>query len=1119
MATKNNDIELLISARDESGKVLKAFVKSADKVIDSLKSATDVALENDAVLNGLNTQYSKLQKTMSDLTSVQKLVTNLQKARDASKASVESFTKLSESLKEQKIATSEAAKNAADLKEEWLESKKTLDTLTTARKKDNEAIVEARDNTRRLNELQKASAKELALQEKALTSITREYKKASAVKVRDVKATQELSEAARKAGVNIDDLANEHRKLNKVINDTGSELNSTRSKIKQYDKAVRDSTTAVEKQGKAVKETSNNMSLFDDKSRKAMSVTQRLRGEVLSITAAYVGLYGVISNIGDSFKAYSAGQAAQAKFTAVFKDDAQAVAAEMDFIGRTADNLGLDLKVLRSTYADFFVAASKSGETGADIREMFLGIAESASVMKLSTDDLQGAMRAMIQIMSKGVVQSEELQGQLAERFPGAVATFANAMEREAHELKKMMELGQLTSKELLLFTMEAAKEMEGGLDTATTSLVANFNRLGNTVTRLRERFGEVAESDVNDALRELNDLLSGEGGAKLVDAMAKAFLNLVKFTTWVVDNLETVSFWIKALIGYQLAKVLYGWGVAANTARVSIGALAVTMGKLRAALIVLGPQIALFVGATYLIDWALNTEQTLDDLLNKVRRWGEEYIAVWKHHAKMMSLELKYAFIPEFAYSIPDELNVLRGQAEKELSDTLKAIQKKYKKVKIAEDGGEAPYSRNEEEELQRRLAEEIADNKRKAARDRETAEVAAKADSKLQSEFEKVTAALAKLSADSIDKQIQYIDDQYSELIANLTKAGRLNDVVAVEEYKNLLKAQVIADEELAIAKENKRIQDERLSKATTAEKEVNRLLDTRKSQVEEISRLRERGDSASETKANQIEESFISLDDQIRKSIDNAITFYEKLGTDEAQRAIDGLNAVKATFDSTTSDMLMTGTQVRETIADGLTNSVTEFAYGISDAISGVGSLSDAFNRASQSFTQFASNFLIQIGQMILKAAILKAMQGSGLGGITGIGLNHTGGMVGQSGMSRMVDPSIFASAARYHTGGLVGLKPNEVPIIAENTEEVLTRSDPRHRLNGGLGSGTKVEIIDQRGSDAPEVQTTRSSSDGMETIKVLIRDTVKSELNNGSMDTTMAQFGSSRRGSRR
>ncbi|HRP76274.1 MAG TPA: hypothetical protein PLN31_19470, partial [Azoarcus taiwanensis] len=43
--------------------------------------------------------------------------------------------------------------------------------------------------------------------------------------------------------------------------------------------------------------------------------------------------------------------------------------------------------------------------------------------------------------------------------------------------------------------------------------------------------------------------------------------------------------------------------------------------------------------------------------------------------------------------------------------------------------------------------------------------------------------------------------------------------------------------------------------------------------------------------------------------------------------------------------------------------------------------------------------------------------------------------------------------FAGAPRYHTGGIAGLRPGEVPAILKKREEVLTEDDPRHRFNGG------------------------------------------------------------------
>lgn len=66
----------------------------------------------------------------------------------------------------------------------------------------------------------------------------------------------------------------------------------------------------------------------------------------------------------------------------------------------------------------------------------------------------------------------------------------------------------------------------------------------------------------------------------------------------------------------------------------------------------------------------------------------------------------------------------------------------------------------------------------------------------------------------------------------------------------------------------------------------------------------------------------------------------------------------------------------------------------------------------------------------------------------------GIFHSGGIAGSGNRSRTVSPAWFSNAVRYHGGGIAGLRPNEVASVLERGEEILTRSDPRHRLNGGM-----------------------------------------------------------------
>ncbi|MBB2818991.1 UNVERIFIED_ORG: GH24 family phage-related lysozyme (muramidase) [Rhizobium esperanzae] len=78
---------------------------------------------------------------------------------------------------------------------------------------------------------------------------------------------------------------------------------------------------------------------------------------------------------------------------------------------------------------------------------------------------------------------------------------------------------------------------------------------------------------------------------------------------------------------------------------------------------------------------------------------------------------------------------------------------------------------------------------------------------------------------------------------------------------------------------------------------------------------------------------------------------------------------------------------------------------------------------------------------------------------LGGMIIPGILHSGGVAGSDGYGhgRSVSPSTFAGAKRYHTGGVAGLQPGEVPAILQRGEVVL----PRGTKTSG-GGKTQIHV---------------------------------------------------------
>lgn len=232
--------------------------------------------------------------------------------------------------------------------------------------------------------------------------------------------------------------------------------------------------------------------------------------------------------------------------------------------------------------------------------------------------------------------------------------------------------------------------------------------------------------------------------------------------------------------------------------------------------------------------------------------------------------------------------------------------------------------------------------------------------------------------------------------------------------------------------------------------------------------------------------IQDQIDGVDERLKTASQSLLDFLSTPGNADAL----GLYGVEL------DNMLAKMTQLAEKTAEwkftigSATVSASEFANAFtSTAVSAIDQFAqaiasgkNAFSSLWDGFRQFAADFLLQIAKMIQQQIIFNLVSGllKGLLGAAGAGFGsasqintstlaslrgtvlHEGGIVGGPAPFRSVSPAMFANAARYHSGGIAGLKPNEVPAVLMRGEEVLTRDDPRHMLNSGGGGGS-VKIV--------------------------------------------------------
>jgi tape measure domain-containing protein len=301
----------------------------------------------------------------------------------------------------------------------------------------------------------------------------------------------------------------------------------------------------------------------------------------------------------------------------------------------------------------------------------------------------------------------------------------------------------------------------------------------------------------------------------------------------------------------------------------------------------------------------------------------------------------------------------------------------------------------------------------------------------------------------------------------IEDAIRSAKAEDPAISEAELASITAQTAAlyDKENALTAE-----EARKKKIEEVDKALNDLESQRNSLIQQRDALKAQGDIAG---ANEIDSEIVAITAALDAAYDAAVKFWEALGGEGSLAAIEALKASKLEIVATGQAALFTAEELNTSIADGLTSTLsagmsklaqyfTDFQAYQEEGVS-------VFQAMRTAFLQFAADFLIKIGQMIVKQLILNALK-SALGGATGgvggliagaIGkVLHTGGIAGAAGgTSRSVSPANYIGASRYHGGGIAGLKPDEVPAILQKGEEVLTANDDRHRKNGGGKNGTR------------------------------------------------------------
>lgn len=246
-----------------------------------------------------------------------------------------------------------------------------------------------------------------------------------------------------------------------------------------------------------------------------------LKKTVMGITSAFVGGLGLTELVGrftETAKELSQVEATLRNVSDGYLDYAE----NMQFLRSVAQQYGQEQNTLIGSFAKFSSAAKGAGMELATQQRIFRSLTKAAGAFHLTADQTSSVMLAVEQMISKGVVASEELRRQLSNVLPGSFQAMANAAQtagiiatNSQEALMDAMKQGQVVASKVLPYF---ANELDKITSNASfDSLVSSINRLSNAWTQF------VKNSEFTGFYQSMVDGLSSA-----LDGLGKNFKNVL---------------------------------------------------------------------------------------------------------------------------------------------------------------------------------------------------------------------------------------------------------------------------------------------------------------------------------------------------------------------------------------------------------------------------------------------------------------------------------------------------------------------------------------------------------------------------------------------------------------
>lgn len=228
--------------------------------------------------------------------------------------------------------------------------------------------------------------------------------------------------------------------------------------------------------------------------------------------------------------------------------------AAIEHLRGTANTFGVSFETLLQRFGRFKVAADSVGFSVQETETIFDAFVAVSRALGNTNEQTERTFVALEQIMSKGVVQSEELKQQLGDSLVGAYNKLGARLGLTGLEFEKQLKQNEILAKKAIPELVAAYLELAGpAIQRNLSSLNAEIERSKNALFDAKREAGDAAAKEFKDLLQTLQ--IIGKEGPVSFSSIGSEIGNLISLVNQLVIGLNSLlSFRFGDAIGAGVA-------------------------------------------------------------------------------------------------------------------------------------------------------------------------------------------------------------------------------------------------------------------------------------------------------------------------------------------------------------------------------------------------------------------------------------------------------------------------------------------------------------------------------------------------------------------------------------